>query len=199
MADNERLTTGAETNTDPVNDECKKPVSDGDNAVKTDGVNGPDSGDKTISVNGKNADGKEVKGSAIGYKNLVPLNERAKAEQRAIQIKGGKARAEQQRQRKTAKEIAQAILSANMTDDQISEVLDGAKSLIGDDKSAYAVLIAKMIQEGLTGNVNAFTAIRDTAGDKPTDKAEVTAAITPADMALVEKVRRRLESEEVTE
>ena len=193
MADNEKkVATGAEINTDPVNDAIDQDVSGNNVLSDPNHGNGPVPAVNSGSHDRVNDNGKEVTGSAIGYKNLVPVTERSKEEARAISAKGGKASGESRRQRKAAKEIAQAILSATMRDDQIDDVLDGAKSLLGEDKSAYAVLIAKMVQEGLSGNVNAFTAVRDTAGDKPTDKQEVTAAVTAGDLALMGKIGARL-------
>ena len=148
--------------------------------------------DKPVSNNSDNAGGKELKPDKKGYGNLIPSSMRTPEERRKIAVKAGKASGESRRKRRTAKEIARTILQTDLSASQIDEVLDGAKDLIGDDASAYAVMIAKMVQEGLRGNVQAFTAVRDTAGDKPTDKQEVTAAVTAGDVALLEKVGARL-------
>ena len=148
--------------------------------------------DKPVSNNSENAGGKELKPDKKGYGNLIPSSMRTPEERRKIAVKAGKASGESRRKRRTAKEIARTILQTDLSASQIDEVLDGAKDLIGDDASAYAVMIAKMVQEGLRGNVQAFTAVRDTAGDKPTDKQEVTAAVTAGDVALLEKVGARL-------
>ena len=137
-------------------------------------------------------DGQKKTGKEKGYANLIPSNRRTPEERREIAVKAGKASGESRRRRKTAKEIAQTILSTRLKPAQIEEILDGAKDLIGDDTSAYAVMIAKMIQEANRGNVQAFTAVRDTAGDKPTDKQEVAAAVTAGDVALLDKVAARL-------
>lgn len=142
----------------------------------------------TVTGNSAEKDGQKK----TGYANLIPMNKMTEAEQREIARMGGKASAESRKRRKTAKDIAQAILSTKLNASQIDEILDGAKNLIGDDTSAYAVMIAKMIQEANRGNVQAFTAVRDTAGDKPTDKQEVTAAVTAGDVALMDKVAARL-------
>lgn len=150
------------------------------------------SSDKSASGNSDNADGKELKPENKGYGNLIPSSMRTPEERRKIAVKAGKASGESRRKRRTAKEIARTILQTDLSASQIDEVLDGAKDLIGEDASAYAVMIAKMVQEGLRGNVQAFTAVRDTAGDKPTDKQEVTAAVTAGDVALLEKVGARL-------
>lgn len=146
----------------------------------------------TVTGNSAEKDGQRKTGKEKGYANLIPMNKMTEAEQREIAKKGGKASAESRKRRKTAKDIAQAILSTKLNASQIDEILDGAKNLIGDDTSAYAVMIAKMIQEANRGNVQAFTAVRDTAGDKPTDKQEVTAAVTAGDVALLGKVAARL-------
>lgn len=146
----------------------------------------------TVTGNSAEKDGQKKTGKEKGYANLIPMNKMTEAEQREIARKGGKASAESRKRRKTAKEIAQTILSTRLKPAQIEEILDGAKDLIGDDTSAYAVMIAKMIQEANRGNVQAFTAVRDTAGDKPTDKQEVTAAVTAGDVALMDKVAARL-------
>ena len=146
----------------------------------------------TVTDNSAEKDGQKKTGKEKGYANLIPMNKMTEAEQREIAKKGGKASAESRKRRKTAKEIAQTILSTQLNAAQIEEILDGAKDLIGEDKSAYAVMIAKMVQEANRGNVQAFTAVRDTAGDKPTDKQEVTAAVTAGDVALLGKVAARL-------
>ena len=146
----------------------------------------------TVTDNSAEKDGQKKTGKEKGYANLIPMNKMTEAEQREIARMGGKASAESRKRRKTAKEIAQTILSTQLNAAQIEEILDGAKDLIGEDKSAYAVMIAKMVQEANRGNVQAFTAVRDTAGDKPTDKQEVTAAVTAGDVALLGKVAARL-------
>lgn len=157
---------------------------------------------KAMSENGGKTDGKEIKPENNGYGNLIPSSMRTPEERRKIAVKAGKASGESRRKRRTAKEIARTILQTDLSAEQVEEVLDGARDLIGDDASAYAVMIAKMVQEGLRGNVQAFTAVRDTAGDKPTDKQEVTAAVTAGDVALLEKVGARLgikKADELTE
>ena len=148
--------------------------------------------DKAISGNGDKTDGKEKKPENNGLDNLISFADRSTEEVREIAARGGRKSGETRRKRRTAKEIARTILQTDLSAEQVEEVLDGAKDLIGDDASAYAVMIAKMVQEGLRGNVQAFTAVRDTAGDKPTDKQEVTAAVTAGDVALLEKVGARL-------
>lgn len=182
-------------------DNCTVRDGDTDNAAECSGSDSPSTGDNPqngndgVSEDGAKGDGEELKGSAIGYKNLVPLNKRSKEEQWDIRSKAGKASGEARRKRRAAKDILETLLGADMSKEQREEVLGTAQSLLGSETSAYAVMFAKMLQEACKGNVNAAAFIRDSAGDKPTDKQEVTAAITQADMAMIDKVRRRLEAD----
>ena len=58
----------------------------------------------------------------------------------------------------------------------------------------YDVLVASMAQEAIIeGNVKAAEFIRDSAGDKPTDKREVNAAVmTAQDLELLKNIERRM-------
>jgi len=136
---------------------------------------------------------KEVTGSAIGYKNLIPFNQLTEEAQRELARKGAARSAEVKRARRTGREIAQAILAANMTPEQIEDVLSGAKALLGDDTTAYAVMTAKMVQCANMGDVKAAIYMRDTAGDKPEDNMTIDANLTtPGDTEILRKLAERL-------
>ena len=83
--------------------------------------------------------------------NLKPLNTRTKSEQREIASKGGKARAKKQKELKTLKEELLLLLAVGDTQKKISLAL---------------------IQKALNGDTKAFEVIRDSIGQKPTDKVE---------------------------
>lgn len=84
--------------------------------------------------------------------NLKPLNTRAKSEQREIASKGGKARAKKQKELKTLKDELLLLLAEGNTQKKMSLAL---------------------IQKALNGDTKAFEVIRDSIGQKPTDKQEV--------------------------
>lgn len=65
------------------------------------------------------------------------------------------------REKRTMREIAEIILSKDVT------TSDGVVT------GKYAVL-AKVIEKALKGDLQAATFIRDTIGEKPTDKQEIT-------------------------
>ena len=92
-------------------------------------------------------------------------------EQRAIRRKGGLVSGAKRKARKTLAETLTAILEQ------------------GDNQDK---LCMSLFQTALMGDVKAFNSLRDTIGEMPTQKTEVT-AVTQADIALVEKVSKRLE------
>ena len=57
-------------------------------------------------------------------------------------------------------------------------------------------LCMALFQSALKGNYKAFNSLRDTIGEMPTQKQEVTATITEADKELLEKVSARLDIKE---
>lgn len=177
-------------------------VRTGENTVENNTSNPDQESNKTVSVNGEKVDGEVRDSRDISNANLIRYSDLTPDEKRAFHSAGGKAGAKSKRQKKAAKEILETLLTAQMSREQIEDVLGTAESLLGSENSAYAVMLAKMLQEGCAGNVQAAAFVRDTAGDKPTDKQEVTAAVTAGDVALLEKVGARLgikKADELTE
>lgn len=95
----------------------------------------------------------------------IGANTRFKAgkQQAEIARQGAIASTAVRREKRTMREIAEIILSKNVT------TSDGVVT------RKYAVL-AKAIDEAIKGNLQAAAFIRDTIGEKPTDKQEVTGA-----------------------
>ena len=83
--------------------------------------------------------------------NLVSLADRTTEEQREIARKGGIASGEARRRKKTLKEELIMLLETNDNNNKISVAL---------------------LQKALNGDIQAFTTIRDTIGEKPVDKVE---------------------------
>ena len=84
-----------------------------------------------------------------GQENLVPQSERTKEEQREIARKGGIASGKARREKKIFKEAIEK---------QLGQSIDS--------------MIESMIKQAKSGNVQAITFLRDTIGEKPTDKVE---------------------------
>ena len=89
--------------------------------------------------------------------NLIPNSERTPEELREMCRKGGIASGESRRRRKTLKEELLLLLSTNDNNNKISVAL---------------------LQKALNGDIQAFTTIRDTIGEKPKDEIDLKGAIS---------------------
>lgn len=106
--------------------------------------------------------------------NLIPQNKRTKSEQRAIAAAGGKASGEARRARKTLREELLLLLSEGNTQQNVSVAL---------------------IQKALEGDTKAFEVLRDTIGEKPTEKI----MIADVDPAVIDEVENMVnENDEET-
>ena len=111
-------------------------------------------------------------------KNLIPLNERTKEEQREIAQMGGKKSGEVRRERKKLRELLEIALS--LPDEETGEQNDMS-------------ITCAIVKEAKKGNVTAYLAIRDTLGEKPTEKVAATNAnISVTDNKVIESVMNKL-------
>lgn len=107
-------------------------------------------------------------------KNLKPVRTKEEARTRGRQggIKSGIARA----QRKTLRDELLALLETKVEDKTIQE------------KISFS-----LIQEALSGNVKAFETIRDTIGEKPQDKVNISGKVNnPFSGMTTEELRKIL-------
>lgn len=88
--------------------------------------------------------------------NLRPFNELTEEEQRELARKGGIASGEARRRKKTLKEELIALLETNNNNEKISIAI---------------------LNKALNGDIQAFTTIRDTIGEKPVDKVEADVGV----------------------
>lgn len=88
--------------------------------------------------------------------NLKPLNTRAKSVQREIQSKGGKARAKKIKEQKTLKE----------------ELLTALALVVKDNKTVQEIGVEELLKKFMQGDPKVFEIVRDSIGQKPTDKVE---------------------------
>jgi len=128
-----------------------------------------------------------------GTKNLVSLADRTTEEKQKIAIQGGKASGEARKKKKELKDRCKILLEMMPKQDLIAKSL-GENVELPENADMYDLMMAKMIQvAALDGNVKAAEFVRDSAGDKPTDKSVVTASvITEKDKELMEIISRRM-------
>ena len=101
----------------------------------------------------------------MNEENLIPFNQMTEEKQREIARMGGIASAEARKRRKTLKEELIALLETNDNNNKISLAL---------------------LQKALKGDIQAFTTIRDTIGEKPTDKVEANVGVTKVKVDVVD-------------
>lgn len=92
--------------------------------------------------------------------NLTPFNKMDAKTKKSIQSKGGKAGAKSKRERKAFKEALKEALNV---------IADDGNGKTVQDKGIEALLVKFM-----AGDIKAFEVVRDTVGEKPTEKQEVT-------------------------
>lgn len=90
--------------------------------------------------------------------NLKPNSERTPSERRANAKKAGIKSGEKRRERKKLRELLEIALQ--LQNEETGEQNDFA-------------IIAALIKKAVNGDTKAFELIRDTIGEKPTDKQEV--------------------------
>lgn len=114
--------------------------------------------------------------------NLKPFNSnQSREEAKKNGRKGGKKSGEVRRQKKTMREMLDYLLEKELT------------SKNGEKATTLEAMMTAMIKQGLNGNVKAVEFIRDTTGQKPTEKVEATnATITVTDEKTIESVMNKL-------
>jgi len=119
-------------------------------------------------------EGKVIK---MSNENLIPFNERTEEEQRELARMGGIASGEARRRKRDIKDTLDILLSKpfKLKNKGYKSIVTQLKSL-GIDESeidnqmamTYALFLTTL--NGSKNSVNAFNSIRDTLGEKPTEK-----------------------------
>lgn len=112
--------------------------------------------------------------------NLVSIGDQPREKQLEITSAGGKARQEQVRKRKAMRDQLELLLSLPVNDEGTRLDLEalGIDEANCDNQMMMLVAMFHKVLSGDKGDVQAFLAIRDTVGEKPTDKVQVGNANT---------------------
>lgn len=104
--------------------------------------------------------------------NLIPLTERTKSEQREIARRGGVKSGEARRQKKDIYQLTKAILNAQLDGKKQAAVKQIAgDSVVGEDLTVNALMVAGLVKAALNGNVRAFQCLMEYA-QKPETQAD---------------------------
>lgn len=113
---------------------------------------------------------------AKGHENLIPLNKRTKEEQRKIAKMGGDASAKARAEKKSSANRLLYLMTLPASERNKAKMVDLGitdPDLLDMGQQMYI----KQFEKAMKGDTQAFLAIRDTIGDKPTNKTEVTGNI----------------------
>ena len=145
----------------------------------------------------------EPEGSQKGWSNLQPgkysLDKIDPERRREICRMGAAAVNKLHGEKRTAKEALEKILTLKVNDEIIAGAdLDPAiaAKLKRDNPNATIYDLIQIVAAGraIGGNIKAAEYIRDTYGDKPVDRVDVTGEIiTESDRAMLEKINARLD------
>lgn len=91
--------------------------------------------------------------------NLTPFDKMEPEKKKAVQSKGGKAGAKSKRKRKAFKEALKAALTVLIDEE--------------NNKTVQDIGIEALMAKFMAGDPKVFELIRDTIGEKPTEKQEV--------------------------
>jgi len=107
---------------------------------------------------------------------------------REVQVMGGKALQAKIEQRRTIQETIKIMLAQKATEEEkeMYNLPDGATK----QDAMTAAMLSRAIEQK---DVQAFNSLRDTAGEKPTDKIDASiAGLTPEDQELINRVASRI-------
>ena len=140
--------------------------------------------------------------------NLRPcrtLDQLEPEERKERQQAGGAASGESRRARRSLREICQTIADLPLSDKGVltdagaQRIAEQTEQQTGKPCTIYEAMAAAQAVQAMAGNVKAFVAFRDSAGDKPADQMEITAeAVTDADRELMQNIQKRLQKNDKT-
>lgn len=127
----------------------------------------------------------------LAYK---PINTRPPEEQREIRRKGQAAQQAAKRRKKALREICAELLAMECPEGAaklgtLTEAAKGAAKERGEPLDVYEAGLLAQVARMLEGDTRAAEFVRDSAGDKPTDKMQAEATVlTAGDVALLRRL-----------
>ncbi len=100
----------------------------------------------------------------MNEKNLQPIQkgQLSREEAKTRGSKGGKKSGEVRRAKKTMREMLEYLLEKEITNNK------------GEKATTLEAISVRLIKKAMTGDVRAFEVVRDTIGQKPTEKVDAT-------------------------
>jgi hypothetical protein len=131
-----------------------------------------------------------------GWKNLQPVGSNP-ARDYDVCAAGGRAAAKVVHRKKALRDILDTLLALPAGADVLGEdsITAAAKEAAKEEGlTAYDAVSLAQIAKAAKGDTEAARWVRDSAGDKPTEKQQIVAdVVTPADAEIAKRVAERLE------
>lgn len=102
--------------------------------------------------------------------NLIPIGDLTEDEQRAFKKKGGIASGVARRKKKGMKELAKIMLGCGANDEAKKAIKKMFPDLNEDEITVEAAILAKQAEKATEGDIKSAEFLRDTSGQKPTEK-----------------------------
>lgn len=115
----------------------------------------------------------------MSQKDLIPMNQRTKEEQKKITRAGGRASGKARRKKRDMQKALNILLDMPLKRGKTQQIKSLA-DVRGKNITAEQAILLAQVQKALKGDTRAAVFIRDTAGCKPTDKVNIegiTAAV----------------------
>lgn len=119
------------------------------------------------------AEGRENNGPRVVNPHLSDFRDLPAERQKEIAAAAGKKSGEVRRMKKTFCCIAKSILDMQASEEVAANIKKFFPGLLENEIDNRAALICAQLARALEGDSKAFEVIRDTAGEKPTDRVEL--------------------------
>lgn len=124
--------------------------------------------------------------------NLVTKEKRTPNERRKAASKAGKASGASRRRKKAMKDLVIEMLSLDLTEEFEETLKTQAPMVLGKKKlTAEDAMIFGQMVKAMQGDTRAAAFIRDTAGETPVEKVEVSAGVESAAESIAAAVAKR--------
>lgn len=109
--------------------------------------------------------------------NLKSLGKRTTEEQRMIAQKGGKASVKARKDKREQKQIIMDVLAMPLEDGSVEQITSLAAAE-GANLSINQAIVIQQVKRALKGDTRAAEYLRDTSGQKPSDKVQIDAGVS---------------------
>ena len=111
------------------------------------------------------------------YLYLKSLGKRTTEEQRMIAQKGGKASGKARKDKREQKQIIMDVLAMPLEEGSVEQITSLAAAE-GANLSINQAIIIQQVKRALKGDTRAAEYLRDTSGQKPSDKVQIDAGVS---------------------